>query len=96
MRLILRTLGVAYETQVFIEAVGYVDFLVDGWLIIECDSKEFHEGWTKQVDDRRRDSAAATQGYVTIRPLATDILRAESAVRLTVAAVIRVLGPRLR
>ncbi|MFK3677245.1 hypothetical protein ACI2IP_05905 [Microbacterium sp. NPDC090218] len=96
MRLILRALGVAYETQVFIEGVGYVDFVVEGWLIIECDSKEFHEGWQKQVEDRRRDVVAATRGYVTIRPLAADILRADSAVRLTVAAVIRELGPRFR
>jgi very-short-patch-repair endonuclease len=96
MRLILRALGVAYETQVLIEGVGRVDFLVEGWLIIECDSKEFHEGWDKQVDDRRRDMAAATQGYVTIRPLAADVLRNDSTVRQAVAEVIRVLGPRFR
>ena len=96
MRLILRALGVAFETQVFIEGVGRVDFLVEGWLIIECDSREFHEGWAKQVDDRRRDMAAVVQGFVTIRPLAADILRADSTVRQTVAAVIPALGPRFR
>ncbi|MGO4489267.1 hypothetical protein [Microbacterium sp. 2RAF4] len=96
MRLILRALGVAFETQVFIEGVGRVDFLVEGWLIIECDSREFHEGWAKQVDDRRRDMAAVVQGFVTIRPLAADILRADSTVRQTVAAVIHALGPRFR
>lgn len=96
MRLILRALGVAYETQVLIEGVGRVDFLVEGWLIIECDSREFHEGWAKQVDDRRRDMAAAMQGYVTIRPLAVDILRNDPTVRQAVAEVIRVLGPRFR
>lgn len=96
MRLILRALGVAYETQVSIVGVGRVDFLVEGWLIIECDSREFHEGWVKQVDDRRRDMAAAARGYVTIRPLAGDILRNDSTVRQAVAEVIRVLGPRFR
>jgi very-short-patch-repair endonuclease len=39
--------------------VGRVDFLVEGWLIIECDSKAHHEGWDKQRRDRRRDLAAA-------------------------------------
>ena len=34
MRLLLRAMGVAYETQVYLEGVGYVDFVVDGWLII--------------------------------------------------------------
>ena len=96
MRLILRTLGIAYETQVAIDGVGRVDFLVEGWLIIECDSREFHEGWEKQVDDRRRDLAAATKGYITIRPLASDILRRDSALREAVDAVVQSLGPHFR
>lgn len=95
MRLMLRALGLQYETQVFIPGVGYVDFLVDGWLIIECDSKEWHEGWEKQVEDRRRDMAAAKLGYVTLRPLASDILHGSAGVRDSVATVVAVFGPRL-
>lgn len=96
MRLILRALGVQFETQVWIPGVGRVDFLVDGWLIIECDSKEFHAGWDQQVEDRRRDMTAARRGYVTIRPLATEILDSGSAVRSAVAEVLQVLGPRFQ
>lgn len=95
MRLILRALGVAFETQVWIAGVGRVDFLVDGWLIIECDSREFHAGWDQQVEDRRRDVAAAQLGYLTIRPLASDIMGAEHSVRDAVSEVIRVWGPRV-
>jgi very-short-patch-repair endonuclease len=94
MRLLLRTMGVAYETQVYLEGVGYVDFVVDGWLIIECDSKEFHEGWEKQVQDRERDIAAARLGYVTVRPLAKDILGDQAYVRQALEQIIAVLGPR--
>ncbi|WEK61597.1 MAG: hypothetical protein P0Y60_02190 [Candidatus Microbacterium colombiense] len=94
MRLLLRSLGVDFETQVQLPGVGRVDFLVDGWLIIECDSREFHEGWGKQVEDRRRDIAAARLGYVTIRPLATEILRDDSTVRDMLQGVISTLGPR--
>lgn len=94
VRLLLRTLGVAYETQVYLDGVGYVDFVVDGWLIIECDSKEFHEGWEKQVQDRGRDIAAARLGYVTVRPLAKDILNDQASVRQALEQVIAVLGPR--
>ncbi|WP_435748574.1 hypothetical protein [Microbacterium sp. PMB16] len=94
VRLILRTIGVSYETQVFIVGVGRVDFVVEGWLIIECDSREFHEGWQKQQDDRRRDLAAARRGYVTIRPLAADILGDESTVQQALREIIEVLGPR--
>ncbi|MFT4052735.1 MAG: hypothetical protein QM677_10885 [Microbacterium sp.] len=74
MRLILRQLGLRYQTLVEIEGVGRVDFLVEGWLIIECDSKAHHEGWDKQRRDRRRDLAAARLGLVTLRPLAEDLL----------------------
>lgn len=94
MRLMLRTMGVAYETQVYLDGVGYVDFVVDGWLIIECDSKEFHEGWDKQVQDRGRDLAAARLGYVTVRPLAKDILNDQASVRQALEQIIAVLGPR--
>lgn len=94
MRLILRAIGVSFETQVLIPGVGRVDFVVDGWLIIECDSRAFHAGWDQQVEDRRRDLAAARLGYVTIRPLASDILGSDSSVRDAVSEVIRVLGPR--
>lgn len=94
MRLLLRTMGVAYETQVYLDGVGYVDFIVEGWLIIECDSKEFHEGWDKQVEDRERDIAAARLGYVTVRPLAKDIFGDQESVRRSLEQIIAVLGPR--
>ena len=94
MRLLLRTMGVAYETQVYLDGVGYVDFVVDGWLIVECDSKEFHEGWDKQIQDRERDIAAAHLGYVTVRPLAKDILDDQASVRQALEQIIAVLGPR--
>lgn len=95
MRLILRAMGVAFATQVFIEGVGRVDFVVDGWLIIECDSKQFHEGWEKQVEDRQRDIAAARLGYVTVRPLAKDILAEQVSVRQALEQIIEALGPML-
>lgn len=94
VRLILRMIGVRYETQVFIAGVGYVDFVVEGWLIIECDSKEFHEGWTKQQADRKRDLSASRQGYVTIRPLAADILGDRQTLQHELREIIEVLGRR--
>ncbi|HCJ49772.1 MAG TPA: hypothetical protein DHW40_10665 [Microbacterium sp.] len=89
MRLILRQLGLRYETQVPIDGVGRVDFLVEGWLIIECDSKAHHEGWTMQRRDRRRDLAAAQRGYVTLRPLAEDLFHAQGEVVAAVRGLIR-------
>lgn len=73
MRLTFRALGCRVDVQVELAGVGRVDLIVDGWLIVECDSKAYHEDWRSQMRDRRRDIAAAGLGYTTIRPVAEDI-----------------------
>lgn len=93
MRLILRRLGCAFEPQVQIDGVGRVDFVVDGWLIIECDSKAHHADWDAQRRDRRRDQAAAARGFATYRPIAEDLLWHADRV---VAAVRGLVGLGLR
>lgn len=92
LRLILRSLGLRWSTQVFIPGVGRVDFVVEGWLIIECDSKAHHSSWDSQRADRRRDRAAAAAGFLTLRLMAEEILYAPDAVRSSIAG----LKPRLR
>lgn len=74
MRLLLRRLGVAVEVQVTIDGVGRVDLLVDGWLVIECDSDAHHSGPSAHRVDRGRDLALAALGYTTLRPMAADIM----------------------
>lgn len=88
MRLLLRSLGAQVEIPVQLAGVGRVDFVVDGWLIVECDSKEHHQGWSTQRRDRRRDIAAARLGYTTIRPLAEDILYRTDGVREDLRAIL--------
>ncbi len=73
VRILLRKMGCRVECQVQIAGVGRVDLLVDGWLIVECDSEAHHASWAQQKEDRRRDQAAAALGYVTYRPIAEDI-----------------------
>ncbi|WP_240658575.1 DUF559 domain-containing protein [Microbacterium sp. CPCC 204701] len=74
VRLMLRSLGLHFEVQVPIPGVGTVDFVVEGWLIIECDSEAHHSSWEAQRRDRRRDQTAAASGYATYRPIAEDIM----------------------
>lgn len=88
MRLMLRMLGCGIEVQPVVRGVGRVDFIVDGWLIIECDSEAHHSGWDAQKRDRRRDLAAAALGYTTIRPIAEDILYHRDEVFASIRAVI--------
>ncbi len=93
MRLILRGLGCDAETQVRIDSVGRVDFLVDGHLIIECDSREFHGSWDDRRRDLRRDQAAAALGFTTYRPLAEDIFWHPERVIAAVRGLRRLLAP---
>lgn len=85
MRLILRSLGCAFEAQVVLPGVGRVDFLVEGWLVVECDSQAHHASWEAQRADRRRDLAAAALGLVTLRVIAEDIFWRPDAVRSALA-----------
>jgi very-short-patch-repair endonuclease len=52
-------------SQVFVDRVGWVDLLVDGWLVIELDGWEFHR--EKFQDDRRRDAELTSRGFVVLR-----------------------------
>lgn len=90
VRLMLRALGCRFRSQARVKGVGRVDFLVDGWLIVECDSRRFHDSWDSQRIDRRRDLAAAQAGFVTLRLIAEDILYHPEAVQAALTAVIRV------
>jgi very-short-patch-repair endonuclease len=74
LRLIALALGFTVELQVELAGVGRVDLVLDGWLVVECDSEQFHSGWESQKKDRRRDLALAALGYTSIRPIAEDIL----------------------
>ncbi|WP_235008126.1 PDDEXK family nuclease [Microbacterium timonense] len=89
LRLMLRAAGASFEVQVKIRGVGRVDFVVDGWLIVECDSREFHSTWADQRRDRRRDQAAAALGYATYRPIAEDIMWRPGEVQAALVGLLR-------
>jgi hypothetical protein len=84
----LRALVGDVELQVEFEGIGRVDIVVDGWLVIECDSKEFHETWEQQVKDRNRDLALAARGYVTLRLTAGQIMYRDEEVLAAVKGLL--------
>mgnify|MGYP003451942366 CR=1 FL=1 len=88
MRLMLRVLGCDTELQVEFDGIGRVGLVVDGWLVIECDSKEFHESWEQQVKDRDRDLALAARGYVVLRLTATQIMYRDQEVLAAVRGLL--------
>jgi len=66
LRLRLHLHGIHVQTQVWIDGVGRVDFVVDGRLIIEADGEENHGG-AKRHKDLKRDAAASALGYESLR-----------------------------
>lgn len=92
VRLMVRSLGLEVDIQVWIDGVGRVDLVVDGWLIIECDSEAHHAGWIARKRDSRRDLAAAALGYTTIRPIAEDIMHHPEVVVRAVRGLVSARG----
>lgn len=88
MRLLLRALPCTAEIQVRLDGIGRVDFLVDGWLIIECDSVEFHVSREQFEADRERDLRAAIRGFTTFRPTANMIMHRPDEVLAAVRALL--------
>lgn len=74
VRLMARGIGCNVQLQVEFEGVGFVDLLLDGWLVVECDSEKFHGGWAQQKKDRDRDAALAALGHFTLRLTAETVL----------------------
>ncbi|WP_182911368.1 MULTISPECIES: endonuclease domain-containing protein [Actinomyces] len=89
VRLALRRAGLRVECGVWIEDVGEVDFLVEGWLILEIDGYEFHSSREQIRKDRHREHAAARLGYVTIRLPHQDVMEGERAIVSTVVGAMR-------
>ena len=88
VRLLVRRLGCSIDLQVPFAGVGFVDLLVDGWLVIECDSKAHHSSWEQQLKDYRRDLELARQGYCVLRLTAEDILYREQDVYAAIRGLV--------
>ncbi|WP_240424099.1 hypothetical protein [Microbacterium halotolerans] len=88
-RLIARSFGVPVELQVTVDGVGRADLLVDGWIIVECDSRQFHGGWEQQERDRSRDMGYAAHGYTPIRPTANLLCTRPDIFRGALAGLLR-------
>lgn len=66
VRVRLRRRGVKLRSQVAIDGVGSVDFVVGDRLVIECDSAAHHDGYQSERD-YQRDQALLRLGYLVLR-----------------------------
>lgn len=69
LRLLLALVDADVRSQVKIPGVGPgpVDFVLDGWLVIEADGFEFHSDRTAYRTDRARGNELAARGYTLLR-----------------------------
>lgn len=88
-RVLFRDAGIATETQVWIEGIGRVDFLLEGFLIVEIDGLAFHLDARQFKKDRRRDNMAVRHGLPVLRFFYDDVVYAPESV---LAQVREVLG----
>ncbi|MGN8025088.1 endonuclease domain-containing protein [Microbacterium sp. 22242] len=73
VRLAARALGFEVVPQVQFD-FGRVDLVLDGWLVVECDSRAHHEDWAQRVRDYERDRRLAALGFCVLRLVAEDIM----------------------
>jgi very-short-patch-repair endonuclease len=59
--------GYSLRTQRVLQPAGRVDFVIDGWLIIEVDGFVFHATPERRNDDLRRDAELRRSGFVVLR-----------------------------
>jgi very-short-patch-repair endonuclease len=90
LRMIVRSAGFRCVPQVTIAGVGRVDLLVEGRLVLEADSRAWHQGWEKQRADRERDIELARRGYLTLRPVSDHILHSPLTVREAVEVLMAI------
>jgi len=88
LRFIVKNAGFDFEIQVTIDGVGRVDMLIEGCLVVEADSRKFHEGWDAQARDRARDCELAMRGYLSLRLLYRDIIHHPERVTAAISGLL--------
>ncbi|WP_240720949.1 endonuclease domain-containing protein [Pseudarthrobacter sp. NamE2] len=89
-RTYFRQAGISVQAQVYLESVGYVDLLLDGWLVMELDGRH-HAEWKQVQKDHRRNNESVRQGYTALRYYYADVVHRPDVM---VARVLQVLARR--
>lgn len=90
-RTCFRQAGISVEAQVYINGVGQVDLLLEGWLVVELDGRH-HGDWTQVKKDQRRNNRSVVQGYTVLRYYYADVVYAPEQMLGEVLTVFA--GPR--
>jgi very-short-patch-repair endonuclease len=86
-RTYFRQAGITVQPQVYLERVGYVDLLLNGWLVVELDGRH-HADWKQVKKDHRRNNESVVQGYTALRYYYSDVVHRPKAMVDEVLAVL--------
>lgn len=89
VRIRLRARNIKVSSQVTIDGVGRVDFLVGKRLIIEVDGMEYHANRTQFERDRERDRKAVELGYLVVRLTYNQVVYQWEQVEESILTLIR-------
>lgn len=89
VRLRLRAKRVEVRPQVLVPQVGWVDFLIGRRLVLEVDSRTFHDREDSYVRDRERDRKLAALGYLVVRLTYQQVMYQWEEVAPDIWAIIR-------
>lgn len=87
-RVALRRAGFTVLANTPIDGVGFVDLLVEGRVVVECDGYAHHAGPVAFATDRRRDRILHLQGFVVLRFPAAEVLSSPDEVVAHVRAAL--------
>ncbi|GAB3548709.1 hypothetical protein GCM10027404_13070 [Arthrobacter tumbae] len=87
-RILFRNAGFHVETQVFIDGVGRVDFLLEGFLVVEVDGAAYHSDRRALRRDLQRNNTTIAGGYLVLRYSYEDIMFNQDAVLEQVRGVL--------
>lgn len=73
-RVLFINAGFHVETQVPLTGVGRVDFLLEGFLVVEVDGAAYHSDRRALRRDLRRNNGAIVGGYIVLRYSYEDIM----------------------
>ncbi|GAC1490429.1 MAG: hypothetical protein NVS2B15_09150 [Pseudarthrobacter sp.] len=88
-RLLFESAGLPFSRQVQIPGVGRVDFLIDGWLIVEINGFQFHSSRAAWRKDMTRSNVAQTQGYAVLSYAPEQVWNSPDMVLQEIEAVLK-------
>ena len=89
VRLLLVDAGIEFELQVSFRAIGTVDFVVAGCVVVETDGHLGHDDPLSRLRDYKRDAALIRLGYSVVRLNYAQVMFDPAGALATIIAALR-------